>query len=520
MYMRLVGDSEREVADAVVAVVDGNPFLPEWRSATRRALGPSYVDAGAVWHAEEDRAAADPNLARLGALAQALVTGWRHRLARGASFDDDDRRRYAAVATYLLYHRYEPDLWQLLARGVQERAPRRVAAYARFARDAAELFASPEAARLAIEVDVAHVFAWGFQVRRAFHHTFRQIYGGSLPAARLRAAVWQSVFTHDGPRYRRALFDRMSDVPTLIVGESGTGKELVARAIALSRYVPFDERTQTFADDAASFHAVSLAALSPTLIESELFGHRRGAFTGAAEDRAGWLETCGARGAVFLDEIGELDAAVQVKLLRVLQTRRFQRIGETRDRSFGGKVIAATNRDLAAEMHSGRFRPDLYYRLAADVVRTPALREQLADAPHDLGNLARVLAKRIAGDEEAEALARDVERVIARRLGPSYPWPGNVRELEQCVRSVLVRGDYEPAVARAASEPSAADLAAAIDAASLTADELVQRYCALAHRRFGSYQETARRLRLDRRTVKAKVDADAARVRSGEPTAT
>ena len=139
-------------------------------------------------------------------------------------------------------------------------------------------------------VDPAHLFALGFQARRAFHHIFRQIFGASLPAARLRARVWRSVFTHNVRRYRTVLYDRMDDIPTLITGESGTGKELVARAIALSRYVPFDARTHAFAaDPGAGFWAVNLSALSPTLIESELFGHRRGAFTGAVLDRPGWL---------------------------------------------------------------------------------------------------------------------------------------------------------------------------------------------------------------------------------------
>ena len=113
----------------------------------------------------------------------------------------------------------------------------------------------------------------------------------------------------------------MGDVTTLVTGPSGTGKELVARAIGLSRYIPFDAEGQAFADDTPrSFVPLNLSALSPTLIESELFGHRRGAFTGAVADRAGWLETCPPRGTVFLDEIGELDPAIQVKLLRVLQS--------------------------------------------------------------------------------------------------------------------------------------------------------------------------------------------------------
>src|SRR5439155_14349722 len=122
----------------------------------------------------------------------------------------------------------------------------------------------------------------------------------------------------------------------------------------------------------------------PTLIETELFGHRKGAFTGAVADRPGWLEVCPPFGTVFLDEIAETQAAIQVKLLRVVQTRTFQRVGETQDRPFRGKIVAATNRDLAAEMQAGRFRPDLYYRLCSNVIETPSLAAQLREAPDEL----------------------------------------------------------------------------------------------------------------------------------------
>ncbi len=113
------------------------------------------------------------------------------------------------------------------------------------------------------------------------------------------------------------------------------------------------------------------------MIESELFGHCKGAFTGAVADRQGWLEVCGEPGTVFLDEIGELEHSIQVKLLRVLQTQQFSRVGETKSRSFEGKFIAATNRELELEIQGGRFREDLYYRLCADQIQTPTLREQL-----------------------------------------------------------------------------------------------------------------------------------------------
>ncbi len=355
-------------------------------------------------------------------------------------------------------------------------------------------------------VDHAHLFALAFQIRRAFHHTFRQIYGGSAPAARLRAAVWESIFTNDRRRYARSLHGRMGDITTLVVGESGTGKELVARAIALSRYTPFDARRGAFVDDwASACVAVNLSALAPSLIESELFGHRRGAFTGALEDRSGYLETCAPAGTVFLDEIGELGGDVQVKLLRVLQSRTFQRAGETRERPFRGKVIAATNRDLAARIRAGRFRADLYYRLCADVITTPTLREQLADSPRDLRNLILVLAPRIAGPEERDGLADQVYTWVTQHLGREYDWPGNMRELEQCVRNVMIRGSYRPPAGLAAGR-TRESVFDRFRAGALTADELLRRYCTHVHRLTGSYQETARRLGLDRRTVRAKID--------------
>jgi transcriptional regulator with PAS, ATPase and Fis domain len=351
--------------------------------------------------------------------------------------------------------------------------------------------------------DPAHTFACLRQIQRAFDRILSDIIGSSLPAARWRASIWQSIFTHDMRRYRRTLYERMGDFATLITGPSGTGKELAARAIAFSRYVPFDDKRLAFpGEEGAAFFPINISALSPTLVESELFGHRRGSFTGAIADRKGWLETCPASGSVFLDELGDLDPTIQVKLLRVIETRTFHPVGDTASRQFQGKLIAATNRNLAADIQKGRFREDLYYRLCSDQITTPSLAEQIAGAPSLLQELVVYMARRIAGAESGE-LAGEVIAWIGRNLEPDYAWPGNYRELEQCIKNVLIRRDYRPA--RAGAEDPVDQLALDFRGGRLTAEELLSRYCILVYRQTGSYEETARRLGIDRRTVKSKI---------------
>ena len=502
--MPLFRADERRAIESLARLADCNPFSPEFVEGERAILGPDHAPAGAVWSLRTEPGAESSALARVGVVAERAAREARERLLRRPTVAPDDLRLYASVVIYTLYQRYAEPLHEIHLD--PDRAKRRVACYRSFRRDL-DHFLLADRLPLPRRVDPAHLFACFYQVRRAFHLIHRFIVGASAPAARLRAAVWQSIFTHDMQRYWRSLYDRMHDVTTLIAGPSGTGKELVARAIGLSRYIPFDPDRETFtATLDGAFHALNVSALSPTLIESELFGHRRGAFTGAVQDRVGWLDACPRFGAVLLDEVGEIDAAIQVKLLRVLQTREFSRIGETVPRAFEGKLIAATNRELAAEMRAGRFREDLYYRLCSDLIVTPSLCEQLRDAPGELRNLVRFVSERVVGPDGAVELADEVLACVDRDLGPDYPWPGNVRELEQCVRNVLVRREYRPP---GAPEPGPADaLVAQLREGSLTAEELLRRYCTMVYARTGSYQETARRLRLDRRTVKRYVDPE------------
>jgi DNA-binding NtrC family response regulator len=202
-----------------------------------------------------------------------------------------------------------------------------------------------------------------------------------------------------------------------------------------------------------------------------------------------------------------VEPTIQVKLLRVLQAREFHRLGETTPRHFPGKVIAATNQDLGTAIRAGRFREDFYYRICGDVIRMPTLAERLRDTPGELDTLLRAIARRIAGDEAADWLAETAERWITAHLGPGYPWPGHVRELEQCVRNLLIRGEYRPRLVSLAPSDARRELAEAILGGTLTANELVQRYCTLVYAETGSYVETARRLGLDRRTVRERIDA-------------
>jgi len=460
----------KDIAAAIGALVYENPFLPSRIETERAILGNAFVAESTVW-SRDVRQESRPNIAAIGARAEDLVK----RMPRGGHYED--------VVTYVLYDRYSEKLADLATRDGRER----VACYDDFAADARELLDDPR--------DLPHLFACFYQVRRAFLHIFTYLVGTSLRAAQLRADVWCSIFSRDLRRYRRSLFERMNDVTTLIIGPTGTGKELVARAIALSRYIPFDERTRKFAASPATlFAGLNLSAMAPSLIESELFGHRKGAFTGALADREGWLEECSAFGSVFLDEVGELDPSIQVKLLRVLQTRTFQRLGDTTTRRFAGKIIAATNRDLAA---ADDFRRDFYYRLCADVITTPSLREQLDDNRDELRHLVTHIATNVAGPDEAEVVTNDVLHVIKKRLGSGYPWHGNYRELEQCVRSVVVRGDYAPSL-MTPKEPAVLD-------GKMTEEELLRWYTNLVYQQTGSYQETARRLGIDRRTARARL---------------
>jgi transcriptional regulator with AAA-type ATPase domain len=502
--MPFLSGTQRALLRAVSQLGYCNPFLPERVEIERAALGAEFVEGEPVWSYRVEQPGPRENVWRIQGRLEPVAEQVRARLHEGVEATKPDLVLYEDAILALLYTRYYRAIYDAgFGPGAAQNDAGRWRFYARF-RDDWRHFFEIDGVELPTGHDPRHTFACFRQIQRAFEHVFRDIIGSSIAAARLRAAIWQSIFTHDMRRYRRTLYARMGEFASLITGPSGTGKELAARAIAESRYVPFDEQRLSFAnDDIESFFPINISALSPTLVESELFGHRRGAFTGAVADRKGWLETCPESGSVFLDELGDLDPAIQVKLLRVIETRTFHPVGDTAGRQFRGKLITATNRDLTVAMRKGQFREDLYYRLCSDQVTTPSLAEQLADTPGVLRELVFYMARRVAG-AESEDLAQEVMPWIEENLGTDYPWPGNYRELEQCIKNVLIRRNYRPS--RAAAEDPLEEFSREARAGLLSVDELVSRYVTMVYGQTGSYEETARRLGLDRRTVKAKVD--------------
>lgn len=227
----------------------------------------------------------------------------------------------------------------------------------------------------------------------------------------------------------RALYSEIeriapSRAPVFVMGESGSGKELCAEAVHAR-----SGRAQK------PFVALNCGAIPRELMESEVFGHVRGAFTGATEDRPGAVEAAQG-GTLFLDEIGEMELALQAKLLRVLQTGEFRRVGEARARQADIRIVCATHRDPQAEVLAGRFRQDLYYRLHVLPIRLPALRER----GQDVEALATSFLRRFA-EEEGRAFSR-FSREAMERLR-AHDWPGNVRELQNVIRRAVVLGDGE-----------------------------------------------------------------------------
>jgi len=299
----------------------------------------------------------------------------------------------------------------------------------------------------------------------------------------------------------RALVEKVAPTRStvLLTGESGTGKEVVARAIHAAGGSPRDR----------PFVAINCGAIPEGLIESELFGHEKGSFTGAVDTRPGLFEVAGS-GTLFLDEVGELPPQTQVRLLRALQERKVRRVGGSADIAVGARIVAATNRDLAQEVRAGRFREDLYYRLNVIQIRLPALRERREDIPVFLEHLMSRFAVELG--RPRPRLSPEAERLLC-----DHDYPGNVRELANVVERAMTLSDGDvvgaealPATLRARQGPAEAGGGAALPAGGMDLQahlDLVERTLleqALA-RAGGVKTEAARMLSLTFRSLRYRL---------------
>jgi transcriptional regulator of acetoin/glycerol metabolism len=406
-----------------------------------------------------------------------------------ARFSGTEREEMRALFLFEGYHRNVPALDELIATQIA-RGEKPCAAP--FGRDCVERMVS----RGFSTEEAVRYFGIFYQLRRAHYFIVRGLKGRSPCMFEFRRRLWKSVFTDDVRWYERHLWNRMEDFSTLLIGETGSGKGTAASAIGRSGFIPYLPDRGEFAESFnQTFVAINLAEFPETLIEAELFGYRKGAFTGAVGSHDGVFARCSPHGAIFLDEVGEIRKDIQVKLLHVLQDRRFSPVGSRDPLQFRGRVISATNRSLHELRAEKLFRDDFYYRISSDVIPVPSLRERLAEDPGELDLLLETILERTAGPSWSELLPTVRER-LEKSAGRNYHWPGNVRELEQAVRRVLLHGHYHPE-----RDDSNSSLFDGLLEAELTVSELLHRYCSHAIRTFGSRAEAARRLQVDVRTV-------------------
>jgi DNA-binding NtrC family response regulator len=473
--------ADREFFEVIAETAFCNPFNPKRAQLDEKIVGHTVV-VGSDTHLPEVTAAVASRLQSLGESVDVR------------RFAGTDRELVQTAVLFHLFHVFHEDFDQLILEQVKAGS---ASLPVKFAGDALNQMrqhgiGAPESTRF---------FGIFYQLRRAYHFIVRGLVGRSASMGELRRHLWNNVFTRDVRLYDELLWNRMEDFSTLLLGETGTGKGAAAAAIGRSGYIPFDEKRGRFTESfIRSFIALNLSQFPETLIESELFGHRKGAFTGAVEAHEGVLARCSPHGAIFLDEIGDVSVPVQIKLLQVLQERTFSPVGSHDQVSFRGRVIAATNRPLDSLRARKLFRDDFFYRLCSDVIQVPPLRQRLSEDSGELHQLLEHTLSKMLGAPAAK-LVDSMESSLRASVGNKYHWPGNVRELEQATRRLLLTGHYT-----GGAEPKAATaldgLIDGIEGETLDADTLLAGYCRLLYESSGNFEEVARKTNLDRRTVK------------------
>ncbi len=415
------------------------------------------------------------------------------------AYRGSDKELVAIVFLFDIFHKFRDDFDQLIKDQIKaQNADVKV----KFAKDAMAMLHE----RGFKDSSISHYFSLAYQLRRAFYFISQSLVGTCPSMKTFKKHLWYNVFTYNMNLYNQFLWNRMEDFSTLLLGETGTGKGTAAKAIGRSGYIPFDEKKQAFTQSfTRAFLSLNLSQYPETLLESELFGHTKGAFTGAVEDHQGVFDRCSPHGSILLDEIGEIPNHVQIKLLRVLQERNFSPVGTHETSRFNGRVIAATNRPKNDILNGRVFRDDFYYRLCSDIIEVPPLRTRIREKPSELDELLDFTIEKMTGTK-SEKLTEKVKRIIDNSLGSDYQWPGNVRELEQCVRSVLLRRDYKGKQKNNGAGLSLSEkLRKGISDQTIAVPDLISGYCALLYEKLGTYEKVARLTGLDRRTIKKHI---------------
>lgn len=336
-----------------------------------------------------------------------------------------------------------------------------------------------------------------FQLRRAFALIEGRIIGKSRSVHKLRTKLWGNVFTHNLFWYLEHLWGKMEDFSTLILGETGVGKTTIARVIGCSGFIPYNPQKSMFKENfLEAFQSINLSQYPDSLVESELFGHTKGAFTGAIDHHKGVFDLCSSYGAIFIDELGEIPLDLQVKFLNVLQDRTFTAVGSHHPKVFKGRVIGATHRNIHQLVRDGMFRRDLYYRLCSDIIEVPSLRDRIGEYPGELRLILEQLMKKVSPEVSVD-LVDKVELQISSSIRKDYPWPGNIRELEQAVRRICLTGRYIPV-----NLETGHDSIDSFFQKGLTAKEILSGYAKDLYAKLGTYESVSKAMDLDTRTVK------------------
>lgn len=504
MAKRIFSPRERPLAQSLARLILENPF-----QSGRHRLEREVLDLSGRDHTDRSE------LASILALLEDLLRSCRAQLQESpVEAGSTDAALYQELVLLHLFYQHGRDFDRLIevshARGS---ADQRIPFYERFIRELGYWLPGGLSGEYAA-IGEARIFALFFQVRRAFQHLFQNIVGTSPAAQRLRARLWQSLFTSRMDRYRRSLVGRMADVVTTLTGPGGVGKGRIAHSLALSRYIPFNPQRNEFEHDfLRGFVPVQVEAHQGSALERHLW-HSASAPAAARHNAPPeyWndfglseaLEQAGAYGTLFFNEITQMEPSLQGTILALLHLRGRPLGGQSASQFYQGYLVFASKIDLAAAVERGEISEELYFRLGSDRIALESLAAILAEHPSELESLVLNSARKLAGADEALALTDEVLHVIARDLPANYGWPGNYRELEQCVRSVLMHGSYTPVPLSTESSPSAL-LAGEFERGSLSVDALLSRYITHLFAQTPNYEELGRKLGIDRRTVKKYV---------------